>query len=146
LPGALFARRSITGRTGRRTRYDRVVPRKRFLRLVVVPIVLFAVFAGGAFALSKLHLAKPGLPKTSGKVQLGDSYRGETIFSQTCASCHGEGGKGGGIGPKLAGAPITLAAAKAQIDGGGGTMPAGLVKGQQEKDVLAYLAGILASP
>jgi mono/diheme cytochrome c family protein len=122
------------------------VPTKRFLRLVVAPIVLFAVFAGTAFALAELHLAKPGTPKTSGKLQLGDSYRGETIFSQTCASCHGQGGKGGGIGPKLAGAPIPLAVAKAQIDNGGGTMPAGLVTGQQEKDVLAYLAGILASP
>ena len=122
------------------------MPTKRFLRLVVAPIVLFAVFAGGAFALSKLHLAKPGTPKTSGKVHLGDTYRGETIFSQACASCHGEGGKGGGIGPRLAGAAIPLEVAKAQIDNGGGSMPAGLVKGQQEQDVLAYLAGILASP
>ncbi len=122
------------------------MPRERFLRLVVAPLVLFALFAGTAFALSKLHLAKPGTPKTSGKVELGDSYRGETIFGQQCAGCHGQGGAGGGIGPKLAGAPITLAAAKAQIDSGGGAMPAGLVKGQQEKDVLAYLAGILASP
>jgi hypothetical protein len=29
---------------------------------------------------------------------------------------------------------------------GGGAMPAGLVKGQQEKDVLAYLAGIISPP
>lgn len=122
------------------------MPRDRFLRLVVVPLVLFAIFAGGAFALSKLHLAKPGTPKASGNVKLGDSYRGETIFSTTCASCHGQGGKGGGIGPTLAGASIPIAAAKAQIDNGGGSMPGGLVKGQQEQDVLAYLATILASP
>lgn len=122
------------------------MPRERFLRLVVVPTVLFAIFAGTALALAELHLAKPGLPKTGGKVQLGDSYRGETIFSTTCASCHGQGGKGGGIGPKLAGAAIPLSAVKAQIDNGGGAMPAGLVKGQDEQDVLAYLAGIVASP
>jgi mono/diheme cytochrome c family protein len=128
------------------TRYDRVVPRNRFLRLIVVPTVLFAIFAGTAFALAELHLAKPGLPKTSGTVKLGDSYRGETIFSTTCAGCHGQGGQGGGIGPKLAGAAIPLSVVKAQIDSGGGTMPAGLVKGQQEEDVLAYLAGILKSP
>jgi hypothetical protein len=54
------------------------------------------------------------------------------------------GGEGGGIGPPLEGASISLAAAKAQIDSGGGAMPAGLVKGQQERDVLAYLATILA--
>lgn len=120
--------------------------RERFLRLVVAPTLLFLVFTGTALALALLHPAKPGTSKTSGNVKLGDSYRGETIFSTTCAGCHGQGGKGGGIGPALAGAAIPLAAAKAQIDNGGGSMPAGLVKGQQEADVLAYLAGILKSP
>jgi mono/diheme cytochrome c family protein len=122
------------------------VPRERFLRLVVTPAVLFAVFAGAAFGLAELHPAKPGTPKATGAVEVGDSYRGETLYAQNCASCHGQGGAGGGIGPRLAGAPITLAAAKAQIDNGGGAMPAGLVKGQQEKDVLAYLAGIISPP
>lgn len=120
--------------------------RDRFLRLVVVPTVLFLVFAGTALALALLHPAKPGTPKTTGNVKLGDAYNGETIFSTTCASCHGQGGKGGGIGPPLAGAAITIEAAKAQIDNGGGAMPAGLVQGKQEEDVLAYLAGILKSP
>jgi mono/diheme cytochrome c family protein len=122
------------------------VSRERFLRLVVAPTLLFLVFAGTAFTLAVLHPAKPSLPKASGKVKLGDSYRGETIFSTTCAGCHGQGGKGGGIGPTLAGAAIPLAAAQAQIDNGGGSMPAGLVKGQQEADVLAYLSTILKSP
>ena len=120
--------------------------RERFLRLVIVPTLLFLVFTGTALALALLHPAKPGTPKTSGNVKLGDSYRGETIFSKACAACHGQGGEGGGIGPKLAGAAIPLSAVKAQIDNGGGSMPAGLVKGQQEADVLAYLATILASP
>jgi mono/diheme cytochrome c family protein len=128
------------------TPYNRAVSRERFLRLVVAPTVLFLVFAGTALALALLHPAKPGTPASSGSVKLGDPYRGETIFSTTCASCHGQGGKGGGIGPKLAGAAVSLAAAKAQIDEGGGAMPAGLVKGKQEEDVLAYLAGILKSP
>jgi mono/diheme cytochrome c family protein len=128
------------------TRYDRAVSRERFLRLVVAPTLLFALFAGTAFTLAELHPAKPGTPTSSGKLHLGDSYRGETIFSTTCASCHGQGGKGGGIGPRLAGAAIPLAAAKAQIDNGGGAMPAGLVTGQQEAYVLAYLATILKSP
>jgi len=119
------------------------VSRERLLRLVVLPTALFLVVSGTALALALTHPAKPGLPKTSGSVKLGDSYRGETIFSQTCASCHGAGGKGGGIGPTLAGAAIPLAVAKAQIENGGGAMPAGLVKGQQEEDVLAYLATIL---
>jgi mono/diheme cytochrome c family protein len=116
---------------------------RRAFRLVVLPAVLFVAFSGAAFALAKLHLAKPGVP-SGGKIALGDPYRGQLVFSSTCASCHGEGGKGGGVGPKLAGVSITLARAKAQIDAGGSVMPAGLVKGTQEKDVLAYLATIFA--
>ena len=63
-----------------------------------------------------------------------------------CASCHGQNGKGGGIGPKLQGLPISIARVKAQIDGGGSTMPAGLVKGGDEADVLAYVATIVKLP
>ena len=32
----------------------------------------------------------------------------------TCAGCHGTGGKGGGIGPRLVGLDITAAQAKAR--------------------------------
>jgi len=123
-----------------------VEERRRFVRLVVIPLVLFAVFSGVTFALAKLHFAKPGVPKTVGNVALGDAYRGGTVFAQKCASCHGDAGAGGSTGPKLAGLSISLPQAKAQIDDGGETMPAALVKGQQEKDVLAYLATILATP
>jgi mono/diheme cytochrome c family protein len=108
----------------------------------VVPALLFATFSGAAFALAKLHLAKPSL-KASGPVRLGDQYRGQTVFAQKCASCHGEDGKGGGVGPRLAGSGVALTAAKSQIDNGGGAMPAGIVSGRQEEDVLAYLATIL---
>ena len=113
------------------------------VRLVVLPALLFAAFSGAAFGLAKAHLAKPSV-STSGPVELGDAYRGATVFSQQCESCHGQGGRGGGIGPALAGNPVSLAASKAQIDNGGGAMPAGLVSGQQERDVLAYLATIRA--
>ena len=50
----------------------------------------------------------------------------------------------GGVGPRLAGASITLPVVKAQIDNGGGIMPAKLVSGSREDDVLAYLATIVA--
>jgi mono/diheme cytochrome c family protein len=116
---------------------------------VAVPVVLFLAVAGLAFGLSKAHPAKPGVPKVTGpgaEIEVGDLYRGETIFGQTCAGCHGEGGKGGGVGPRLVGNEITLAEVKATIDGGRGVMPAGLVKGQQEKDVLAYVQTLIAEP
>jgi mono/diheme cytochrome c family protein len=118
------------------TQYDRRVP-----RLVVVPL-LFVTVSGVVFGLAKLHLARPGVPHAA-NVKLGDFYNGETVFSQDCAACHGAAGKGGGIGPKLQGAPISLARAQAQIDAGGAVMPAGIVKGKAEADVLAYLATIL---
>jgi mono/diheme cytochrome c family protein len=114
----------------------------RRVRLLLVPAVLFVAVSASAFTLAKLHPAKPGLP-SSGSVKLGDAYRGQTVFSTTCAGCHGANAEGG-VGPKLDGAQISLAAAKAQIDDGGGAMPPKLVHGPQEQDVLAYLATLFA--
>jgi mono/diheme cytochrome c family protein len=113
-------------------------------RLALTATVLFVAFSGLAFTLAKLHLAQPSAA-TGGKVVLGDAVAGRALFARTCAPCHGAAGKGGGIGPRLAGASISLAAAQAKIDAGGGAMPAGLVSGKDERDVLAYLATIVAS-
>ena len=115
------------------------------MRLVVVPLCLFIGVSATAFTLAKLSLAEPGAPRaTAGTVALGDPYRGEVVYQQSCAACHGASGEGG-VGPKLEGNPISLAAAQAQIENGGGTMPPQLVSGRQQADVLAYLATILAS-
>ena len=114
------------------------------MRLLLIPAVLFVAAWGTAFGLAKAHLAKPGKPKATGTVAVGDPYQGEIVFEKNCAGCHGTGGKGGGIGPKLAGVPIPLAVAKAQIDNGGGAMPPRLVTGKDEEDVLAYLTTIFA--
>ena len=109
-------------------------------RIVVLPLVLFAVVSTSVFTLAKLHLAKPAAG-VAGPVTLGNAQRGQLTFTEKCAGCHGTKAEGG-IGPALAGAHITVDAAKAQIDNGGGTMPAGLVTGRREDDVLAYLATI----
>ena len=113
----------------------------RRVRLIVLPACLFGAFSGLAFALAKQHYAKPSVPSgtAAAGIKLGDPYRGDTVFQQNCSACHGQGGKGGGVGPRLAGTKITLAAAKAQIDNGGSVMPPRLVSGQAEADVLAYL-------
>ena len=120
-------------------------PESAGIRRAVAPLVLFVAVSGSVFTLAKLHLARPGLPQAvpGQKVQLGDFYRGQTVFSQRCAACHGPDGKGGPAGPKLDGLSITLGVAKAQIDNGGTTMPGRLVTGPQERDVLAFLATIL---
>jgi mono/diheme cytochrome c family protein len=127
------------------TQYDRRVSTAG-LRLVLIPVLLLAAVSGVVFALAKLHLARPGLPHAANaKVQLGDFYNGQTLFTQKCAACHGRNAEGTKIAPKLDGAPIPLAVAKAQIDAGGSVMPPKLVTGAQERDVLAYLATILKS-
>ena len=122
-------------------------PRSR-RALVAVPLLLFAGTVGLVVLLAVLHLAQPGVPKAvaGSTIELGDSYRGETVFGQTCAGCHGDLGKGGGVGPRLAGSPITLELVKARIDSGKGVMPAGLLTGGPEQDVLAYVASIIAAP
>jgi len=112
-------------------------------RIVAVPLALFVLVSAGVFTLAKLHLARPSA-SASGTVKLGDFYRGQVVFNQTCSSCHGTDGKGGSIGPRLQGARITLSAAQAQIENGGSVMPAHLVEGAREADVLAYLATIFA--
>ncbi len=118
------------------------------LGLILRPLALFVVVSGVVFTLAQLHLAKPGLPSAAAgtKIAVGDSYRGSIGFDQTCGGCHGAGGKGGAIGPRLIGDRITLAAVKQQIDAGGGSMPPGLVKGAAERDILAFVATIIKAP
>ena len=87
-----------------------------------------------------------GAPKISHRICMAcGQYRGETVFQSSCSGCHGARGSGGS-GPRLQGLPISIAAVKAQIDNGGGTMPAGIVKGSDEKDVLAYVATLIQPP
>jgi mono/diheme cytochrome c family protein len=116
----------------------------RRVRLIVLPICLFIGVSATVFLLARLALAEPSAPARTGDVLLGDAYRGQVVYSRKCAGCHGATGEGGAA-PRLAGNPISLAAAKAQIDAGGGAMPPQIVSGRQEEDVLAYLATILAA-
>ena len=110
------------------------------MRLVVVPVCLFLGVSAAAFTLAKLSLAEPGLPRSvAGSVKLGDPYRGQIVYAQTCAGCHGGNGEGG-VGPRLEGASITLTSARAQIESPVGTMPPNLVQGRQLDNLLAYLA------
>ena len=111
-------------------------------RIVVLPLVLFVVVSASVFTLANLHLAKPAA--SSAAVKLGDAKHGRVVYVQKCAACHGAQAQGK-IGPRLTGARLTVMAAKAQIDSGGGIMPAGLVSGGSEADVLAYLATLFTS-
>jgi len=119
------------------------VERRDVGRLLVVPALLLIGVSALVFALAKWHPAKPEATVVAGEVKLGDATRGRSLFVAECSGCHGVDAQGG-VGPRLAGANLTLARVKSQIDNGGGTMPAGLVSGGREEDVLAYLKTILA--
>lgn len=114
----------------------------RRTRLLVVPAVLFALVAGSVYALAELHLAKDDPAAAPAPAPGGAAAEGATLFADNCASCHGEGGSGGGIGPTLAGSGISADAARTAIETGPGSMPENLVAGDELEAVLAYLATI----
>ena len=114
----------------------------RALRLVVVPALLLLSVSGLTFGLAQIHPAKPEASAAS--VEGGDPVRGEALYAERCAGCHGEAGRNATVGPDLAGNPISLEDAQTQIETGSGVMPANLVEGAELEDVLAYLETILA--
>lgn len=113
------------------------------LRLVVVPAILFAVVSAAVFGFAQWQPAKHESQSQTIESVLLDPLRGDQLFAENCASCHGDDGTGGGIGPTLAGAEVSLDEARSTIENGSGVMPAGLVSGQDLEDVLAYLQTIL---
>ena len=72
----------------------------------------------------------------------GDVYRGETIFQRECSGCHGDRGMGGGVGPVLFETGLDGSEVAAAVQQGRGAMPAGLVSGQEQADVVAYVVAI----
>jgi mono/diheme cytochrome c family protein len=90
-------------------------------------------------------LATAGCGSRGGSdVQTGDATHGKALYAAKCARCHGANGTGGTLAPRLAGASISLDDAKERLDEGASGMPAHLVQGTREEDVLAYLQGLLA--
>jgi mono/diheme cytochrome c family protein len=112
------------------------------VRLVVVPAILFAVVSAAVFTFAQWQPAKQETQSQTIISVLRDPVRGEQLFAENCARCHGDDGTGGGIGPTLAGAEVSLDEARSTIENGSGVMPAGLVSGQDLEDVLAYLETI----
>ena len=105
------------------------------------PILVGAVVAAGTFALAQAQVFEPDAPAASA-VSGGDVYRGEIVFERECAGCHGPGGEGGGVGPRLVGVVLDAATVSAAVQQGRGVMPAGLVTGGDEADVVAYVVSI----
>lgn len=97
--------------------------------------------AAGTFALAQAQVFEPDAPAASA-VSGGDVYRGEIVFERECAGCHGPGGEGGGVGPRLVGGVLDAATVSAAVQQGRGVMPPGLVTGGDEADVVAYVVSI----
>ena len=111
------------------------------VKLVVWPLVLGAYVVAMVVTLALVtpfEPSAPAAPAGSPSATAGDVDRGETVYQQSCAGCHGDDGSGG-IGPAVAGSGLTEAQIVAQIRSGGGAMPPALVTGQDEADVAAYV-------
>jgi cytochrome c551 len=102
------------------------------------PVLVGAAIVVATFALAQAQIFEP---ETSDTALLGNPTRGAEVFADECAGCHGEGGAGG-TGPRLADAGLDAETVSATIAEGTGIMPPGLVSGQDEADVVAYVVSI----
>jgi mono/diheme cytochrome c family protein len=103
------------------------------------PLLIGALVVVAAFALAKARIFEPSAVKAAGA---GDAHAGQLVFESKCAGCHGTGGKGGTPGPRLISAKLTGSDVTQRVEQGGGVMPAGLVSGKDEADVVAYVVTI----
>jgi mono/diheme cytochrome c family protein len=103
------------------------------------PFLVGGAVAAATFALAQAEVFAPSAP--AGERASGDAARGEEIFAAECAGCHGGGGAGG-VGPRLVGSGVTADEVAEVVAQGRGVMPAGLVTGQDEADVVAYVVSL----
>jgi mono/diheme cytochrome c family protein len=103
------------------------------------PVLAGGVIVVAVFALAQAQVFAPGAP--DGGDARGDPYRGETIFQRECAGCHGDAGVGG-VGPALVDSELSAAEVSAAVQQGRGVMPAEIVSGQEQADVVAYVVSI----
>lgn len=94
---------------------------------------------------AKLPIPLAKLP--SAKVAPGNASAGAVVFSTNCASCHGEGGKNGQVGPTLAGIGIKPGQVAYMIRNPQGvdkdsSMPKLPLTDKQVADVAAYVASL----
>jgi len=104
------------------------------------PILIGGAVAVATYALAQAQIFAPSVP--TGAAAAGDFYSGETVFQRECAGCHGDGGKGGGVGPALFETGLDTTEVAAAVQQGRGVMPAGIVSGQEQADVVAYVVAV----
>lgn len=109
------------------------------MRNPAVPFGLLVVVAALTFGLAQWTPFAP--TTTSTPVTTGSAARGEGIFAATCAGCHGADASGG-VGPALADSGLGAEEVVGIVAAGRGTMPGGLVEGQEAADVAAYVGSL----
>ncbi len=115
--------------------------------LTPIPTLAPAVTAAPVVAVT----AEPTSAPMAQAAAQGNAQQGAALFDQNCSPCHGKGGQGGGVGPKLVGNQFVQKSGDQAVfntiaNGRPGTaMPAWLqAKGgrlteAQINDVIAYL-------
>jgi cytochrome c551 len=104
------------------------------------PLLVGATVVVLTFVLARAAVFAPSTP--AGAPTAGDAARGAAVFRRECATCHGDDGQGGGVGPRLAGSGLDAEAVATAVREGRGVMPAGLVSGDDEADVVAYVVSV----
>lgn len=104
------------------------------------PLLVGGAVAAATFALAQAEVFAPSAPAS--EQVTGDPARGEQVFARECAGCHGENGGGGSVGPRLVETGLDAGEVAAAVGQGRGVMPAGLVHGQEQADVVAYVVSI----
>jgi mono/diheme cytochrome c family protein len=105
-----------------------------------IPILVGAVVVVATFVLAQAQVFAPSAP--AGAAVVGDVSRGEVVFHGECAGCHGDDAKGGSVGPALFETGLDEAQVADAVQRGRGVMPAGIVTGQEQADVVAYVVSI----
>jgi cytochrome c551 len=104
------------------------------------PLVVGGAIVVATFALAQAEVFAPSAPAV--QATAGDAARGDAVFEANCSSCHGPKGAGGGVGPALAGTGLDATTVATVVQQGRGVMPAGIVTGQEQADVVAYVVSI----
>jgi mono/diheme cytochrome c family protein len=99
----------------------------------------------GAMGAAKLPIPLAKLPTAT--VAPGNATAGGQVFAANCASCHGEGGKNGQVGPSLAGAGLKAGQVAYMVRNPQGVdkdsgMPKLPLTDKQVADVAAYVASL----
>lgn len=105
------------------------------------PLLVGVAVAAATFGIAQAKVFAPAAPAGDSTAS-GDVRRGEAIFQRECAACHGEAGAGGGVGPRLVETGLDASEVATAVEQGRGVMPAGLVSGQEQGDLVAYVVSI----